>query len=84
MLLRVHYRVHGRRLIESQSAWEELNGNVKSKRAKSEQKTDLVNDEEMEKDIAAASTEPTVLLVPKPVDGLTTTVPLEQTEDEIL
>lgn len=91
MLLGVHNRVHGWRLIETQSAWEELNGSIRSKKTKSEQKTDLVDgqdgweDEEMDKNIAVASTESTVIPVPKPVDnGLATTVPPEQVEDEIL
>lgn len=54
-------------------------------------KTDLVDDEddwedeEMDKNVAAASTELTVKPMPKPVSsGLATMVPREEVEDEIL
>ena len=78
-------------LIGTQSAWEELNGNIKGKKAKSGPTADLIDDkddwedEEMDEDVADASKEPTVISVPKPLEaGSTPTVPPGQMVDEIL
>ena len=78
-------------LIGTQSGWDELNGNIKGKKAKSGPNADLVDDKDdwedegIDENVADASKEPTVIPVPKPLEAdLTPTVPPGQMEDEVL